>query len=376
MQYMPEGSTNWYNEDGSIAVDGMSDVLDQANASTPSSAKSSSDIDYSDVNSTYQAILDAINEERSWNAQQAEYARDFTAEENRKARNFNSAEAQAERDWQTEMSNTSYQRAMADMKAAGLNPVLAAKFGGASSGSGASASSSGSSGAAASSSGAGSTLVSLLSKFIDAQTTITKTSMDNQASMARTIKSGEIEEDIAFKKHNWNIEESAFEFRNTKALDAIKNDWKKLEDANDFYGEWMKMKDNQEFQENMALLQAEVDDYLKSTHSSSLVNAASNIMHFFCSFYTGLSSLNISTFLDSLEKKDNPDQILSYAGNMFDDILHSISNDSDITGQDRVNIMDTAFNYFTNCGDADSTEAYMKKYLSNTYGHKWSMSNG
>jgi hypothetical protein len=50
----------------------------------------------------------------------------------------NSAISQRQMDFQKYMSNTSYQRSMADMKKAGLNPILAYKQGGASTPAGAS----------------------------------------------------------------------------------------------------------------------------------------------------------------------------------------------------------------------------------------------
>lgn len=52
--------------------------------------------------------------------------------ENSVAMNYNSAEALANREWQEHMSNTAYQRAVEDMRKAGLNPILAFSNGGAS----------------------------------------------------------------------------------------------------------------------------------------------------------------------------------------------------------------------------------------------------
>lgn len=101
------------------------------------------------------------------------------------AQDYNAEQANIERNWQTEMSNTARQRAVEDSQKAGVNPILAAggTAAGASAGAGAAATSS----TGQAGTGVGSNPISMITELINAVNNTARTNAEVKRTEAETL---------------------------------------------------------------------------------------------------------------------------------------------------------------------------------------------
>lgn len=108
----------------------------RANGVSAAAQKAQGNFNQASANNANAIGTDRIAEQYGFNSGQAAMANAFSREMWDITANYNSEEAEKQRQWLEMMESTKYQRAVKDMEAAGLNPILAVTGGGISTGGG------------------------------------------------------------------------------------------------------------------------------------------------------------------------------------------------------------------------------------------------
>lgn len=156
-------------------------------------------------------------------AAEAATQRGWQQEQNKLAMEFSAAQAAQNRDWQKMMSDTAHQREIADLRAAGLNPILSAGGGqGAATGSGATAAGVTSSGAKGDvDTSANMAITSLLSSMLQASNNLQMANINARTQEAVADKYTAMQELISHISGGYGLDRERLSGANMRALEGL-----------------------------------------------------------------------------------------------------------------------------------------------------------